>query len=98
MDLNLEGNQLDTLGPVIRAAADAADAMDTGGYNGAWAALQKLNIGGNGLPSIGGLEVLTALPALTEVVVAGNPAVEARSAREIVYELRQVFDNAGVNL
>eukprot|EP01052_Picozoa_sp_SAG31_P004561 SAG31_NODE_190_length_20810_cov_20.296364_6_plen_554_part_00 len=97
-ELILEHNQLLTLGAIIRAAADAADAMDTGGYNGPWAALQKINVSANRLTTLGGLEVLPALPALAELVVTGNEAVENRVARAAVYNLQQTFDNAGVDL
>lgn len=61
-----------------RAAVDAAEAADTGGYRGQWAALQRVDICDNQLSSAGGFEVMLALPSLAEVGVRGNPAFMGR--------------------
>jgi hypothetical protein len=97
-ELSLGSNAVSSIGPLIRAGADAADAADTGGYCGPWATLQVLDLGHNRIASIGGLEVLMSLPALATLVLTGNPAVENRLARDEVYSLRQAYDSAGLNL
>ena len=61
---------------------DAAEAADTGGYRGQWAALQRIDICDNQLSSAGGFEVMLALPSLAEVGVRGNPAFMGRHNAE----------------
>ena len=61
-----------------RAAVDAAEAADTGGYRGQWTALQHIDMCDNQLSSAGGFEVMLALPSLAEVGVRGNPAFMGR--------------------
>jgi Leucine-rich repeat (LRR) protein len=88
-NLALQGNSFDSLGLLIRAAADAADAVVTGGYRGPWHTLAHLDIGNNRITGVGGLDVLLALPALATLVVRGNPAFTCKPSEQI-YALRQV--------
>ena len=57
---------------------EAAEAADTGGYRGQWAALQRIDLCDNQLGSAGGFEVLLALPSIAEVGVCGNPGFMGR--------------------
>ena len=63
---------------------DAADAAETGtsGYRGPWASLQRVDLCDNRLDSPGGLEVLLALPSISEVGVRGNPGFMGRHNAE----------------
>ena len=52
----------------IPRGADAAE-TGTSGYRGPWASLQRVDLCDNRLDSPGGLEVLLALPSISEVGV-----------------------------
>ena len=69
---------IDDAGARRRAAVDAAEAADTGGYRGPWAALQRIDLCDNHIDSAGGLEVLLALPSIAEVGLRGNPGFMGR--------------------